>query len=164
MPLLLKLHLYKTSELDYENEWLRDIGDEASRLDQVIIRSHGNKFTADLQICVYDLLRHNVSTREVAPVIETVLHLARKQASHLPCKSTVNNMNIQRLFLSQSQLIDVLPQKEHTTLYTDETSKLGDKYSGYHLSDSEGKMYVLGLRDIVSKSAVDTLSFSGDFA
>jgi len=146
----------RLAELETENQCMQDIAEETEC--NVIVTSLNNKFTAELQMCVYDLLKHNVTTREVAPVIKSVLQLAGKEASHLPCKSTVNNMNIQKLFLSQSQLLDVLPNEEHTTLYTDETTKFGDKYSGYHVSDSEGRMYVLGLRDIATKSAADTLS------
>lgn len=67
-------------------------------------------------------------------------------------------MNVERLILSQQQMAENIPNKENLTIYTDETSKFGAKYSGYHVSDCEGNMYVLGLRQLITKSAKDTLS------
>ena len=37
-------------------------------------------------------------------------------------------------------------------------SRKGAKYMGYEASDSSGKLWVLGIREMASKSAVDTLS------
>jgi hypothetical protein len=42
------------------------------------------------------------------------------------------------------------------TLYSDETSKNGNKYLGMHVSDEEN-IYVLGLRDMSNKSSKTTL-------
>ena len=53
-------------------------------------------------------------------------------------------MNLQRLKLS--------------CLLTDEMSRKGAKYMGYETSDSSGKLWVLGHREMASKSAGDTLS------
>ena len=43
-------------------------------------------------------------------------------------------------------------------LLTDETSRKGAKYMGYEASDSSGKLWVLGIREMASKSVADTLS------
>ena len=43
-------------------------------------------------------------------------------------------------------------------LLTDETSRKGAKYMGYEASDSSGQLWVLGVHEMVSKSAADTLS------
>ena len=67
-------------------------------------------------------------------------------------------MNIQRLVLAKKQLDSTLPEKENTTLYTDETSKGGHRYGGFALSDSDGNYALLGLREMSTKSAQDTLS------
>ena len=40
-------------------------------------------------------------------------------------------------------------------LLSDETSKFDKKYEGIHVSDEEGNIYVLGLRNIASKSGQD---------
>ena len=40
----------------------------------------------------------------------------------------------------------------------DETSKLGKKFEGFHLSDKQGKLWVLGLRNIITKGATDTMT------
>ena len=62
------------------------------------------------------------------------------------------------LSFAQHQWSKELPNKEHTALYTDETTKLGEKYAGYHDSNKEDNMFVLGLRSISTKSANDTLT------
>ncbi len=41
---------------------------------------------------------------------------------------------------------------------TDETSKCGSKYMGYEACDADGKYWVLGMRDITTKSSQDTLN------
>ena len=67
-------------------------------------------------------------------------------------------MNIEQLILSQTQLNEELLKKNNLTLYTDGTTKFGTQISGYHVSDSDGRMYVLGLRQLVTKSGKDTLT------
>ena len=80
-----------------------------------------------------------------------------KSANRTPLVSTIHNMNLQRLALSQKQLSEILLQHEAITLYTDETSKYGNKIEGYHISDKESKFYTLGFRDLVTKGGSDTL-------
>ena len=57
------------------------------------------------------------------------------------------------LFLTLQQ--ELLPKK--TTLCTDETSKLGKTMGAFALTDDEGRNYVLGLRDMPTKSAKHTM-------
>lgn len=71
-------------------------------------------------------------------------------------------MNIERLMLAQKQLSESLPNRENLTIYTDETTKYVTKFGGYHLSDSEGRIYVLGLRQLLTKSGRDTLAVFQD--
>lgn len=71
-------------------------------------------------------------------------------------------MNIERLMLAQKQLSESLPNRENMTIYTDETTKYVTKFGGYHLSDSEGRIYVLGLRQLLTKSGRDTLAVFQD--
>lgn len=69
----------------------------------------------------------------------------------------MKRMNIERLLISQKQIAE-LETEIHTTLYSDETSKFGKKYYGYHISTQEGQFYSLGFRQIVTKSDQDTYS------
>lgn len=89
--------------------------------------------------------------------IEACLKLAGKEPDRLPSPSTVANMNIQRLCLVKKQLQDELPEKKNTTLHTDETSKVGIKYGGFSVRDEEGNYFALGLREMATKSAQNTL-------
>jgi hypothetical protein len=84
----------------------------------------------------------------VPVVISAVLKMAGLKAYKLPCRTTVLNISLQRLYLAQVQLCEVFSEKEDTVLLTDETSKFGSKFMGYEASDSEGNLWVLGLRDI----------------
>ena len=57
--------------------------------------------------------------------------------------------------MSQTQLSEVLQDIKNLIIYTDETTKFGNKFSGYHVSDADGHMYVLGMRELVSKFGKD---------
>ena len=83
--------------------------------------------------------------------IKAVLEMADLSANRLPSTTTVNHMNIQRLILSQKQLAEEVSVEKDTTLETDETSKYGQKYGAYALRTKEGRPYVLGLRDLLTK-------------
>ena len=72
---------------------------------------------------------------------------------------TVNNViyyvsKLKDLFWPKGNLAKICRE----TKTSDETSKFGEKYMGYHFAASEGNMMVLGLREIETKSAKDTLS------
>jgi hypothetical protein len=41
---------------------------------------------------------------------------------------------------------------------SDETSKFGKKFEGFHLSDKQGKLWVLGLRNIITKGETDNMT------
>ena len=66
-------------------------------------------------------------------------------------------MNLQRLGLSQKQIAEVVSVKTNMSIYTDETSKFGKKVTGYHVRDQEGNYFTLGLRELATKSASDTM-------
>ena len=117
-----------------------------------------NKYTTDLRNCVHSLLSHHVATTRVSSVIEAVLKMVGKKANRLPSTTTVNNMNVERGILAQQQVAEELAQEENTTLETDESSKYGKQYGAYALRTSEGSPYVLGLRDLLTKSGHDTLA------
>jgi len=140
-----------------ENDWLRDCiqTNEAGKLS--LFDKDKGTYTPRLQKCVYQLLEHHVSATQMSDVIQSVLSLAGKQADRLPSASTVLNMNIQRLAIAQKQLAEIGREKKHTSLYTDETSKFGTKVGGYHIRDSDGSFYTLGMRELTTKSGKDTL-------
>lgn len=119
-------------------------------------------YSVELKNCIYSLLQLHVSSQICSQVIESVLSLVNIKANKLPSASTVQNMNIERLVLAQKQLSESLPNRENLTIYTDETTKYRTKFGGYHLFDSESRMYVLGLRQLLTKSGRDTLAVFQD--
>ncbi|XP_062580294.1 uncharacterized protein LOC134242222 [Saccostrea cucullata] len=145
-------------EKEEEISAMSELLQEAKENDVIRLFNKKEKtFTPQLHLCVYSLLEHNVPATQIGPTIEACLKLAGKKADHLPCQSTIANMNIQRLSLAKKQLEEMLPEKRNTTLHTDETSKYGLKYGGFSLRDEEGSYFVLGLREMATKSAENTL-------
>ena len=136
-----------------ENNWLREMVQE-----EVTTKFPNGQYTDDMKECVMSLLTHNVPTGQVSAVISAVMKLACRKASDLPSKSTVNDWNVMRLILAQKQIGEILPSQSNLGLLSDETSKFGKKVEGFHASDSDGRLYVLGLREITTKSGQDTLS------
>lgn len=114
-------------------------------------------YNEQTQECVFELVNNNVTKSRVGPVIETVLKIAGTKQNRVPSTSTVNNMNVQRLILAQAQIAEKLTQDDSFCLLSDETSKFGKKYEGFHVSDTNGQLWVLGLRNMVTKSGKDTL-------
>ncbi|XP_053392120.1 uncharacterized protein LOC128554835 [Mercenaria mercenaria] len=140
-------------EHEAENDYLRDIiNDNVNTYDD-----DKKVFTPELQQCVYELLNSNVSFQQVSPVIESVLNMVKIKANRLPSKSTVNNMSIQRLFLSQKHIGEKLTPKPNICVLSDETNKFGSKYEGIHATDEDGNYWVLGVREISTKAGKDVL-------
>ena len=141
-----------------ENEYLRLlINDNAPNI--IKLYDEGKRqYTKETQECVYEVLSHNVTLSHVSPVIKASLALAGLQPDKLPSTSTINNMNIQRLMLSQKHIADELSNKHNTCLLSDETSKFGRKYEGFHVADEDGQVWVMGLRELVTKSGKDMLT------
>ena len=133
-----------------ENEWLRDLVQN-----DVLQTKVGGHFTEEVQTCVYSLLQSHVSTSQIRPVITAVLKLVHHEVTELPSRSTILNMNIQRLSLAQQQLGEEFVSKPNTTLLSDETTKYDTKMEGIHASDADGRLWVLGLRELLTKSASD---------
>ncbi len=138
------------------NEWLESLLEDNS--DVPIYNTEKRSFTPKMTLCVYDLLQSNVATSKIPRVIETVLALVDRKTNRLPSSSTVKNMNIARLICAQKQVGEKLSTEEDTCLMSDETSKFGKKVQGFHLSDSSGSPWILGLRDLQSKSSEHVLS------
>ena len=66
---------------------------------------------------------------------------------------TVDNIALAKIQLCQRQIGDVHASQEKTSLMSDETSKFGEKYNVYIVSDGNQTPYCLGLREMSSKSA-----------
>lgn len=139
--------------LETDNAWLQSLLN-----DQIITFDEEKKtYTPQIQQCVYSLLKHNVSTTKVPLVIEFVLNMMKVKATRLPCKSTVNNLNIQRLSLIQKHLAEEFSNKQNTCILSDEISKFSKIFEGFHAVDSTGRIWVLGLRQMTTKSGQDAM-------
>ena len=140
------------SELRSSIEWMEELLNKPGG--QTLQTKKGHSYSANMKM----LLDNNISASRVGQAIKTVLKLVGIEASDIPSTATVLNYNLERLVLAQRQLGEGLSEKKNTALLTDETSKFGEKYMGYHTADAEGNLWVLGLREMETKSAQDTLS------
>lgn len=86
--------------------------------------------------------------------INCVLSLIGRQANKLP--SWTNEKNEHRKVINFTKTNCRI--RNRNTHHSDETSKFGKKYYGYHISTQEGQFYSLGFRQIVTKSDQDTYS------
>ena len=111
-------------------EWL----EELLKDNRVVKTKEGKAYTPKMMKCVMELLTDNVNACRVG---QAVLKLADMTACHIPSNAIVLNYNVARLVLAQRQLGEDLSREKNTTLLTDETSKFGDKYMGYHTADSQ---------------------------
>lgn len=138
-----------------ENEYLRSLIEDDSKI--IVYDENQRQYSADMQKCIYELLDSNVSVAKIGTVLSACLKLANKEVNRIPAKSTILDMNFQRLVLAQNQIDDKLNKNDSLCLLTDETSKQGKKYMGYEATDGDGSYWVLGLREICTKSSGDTL-------
>ncbi|XP_071149165.1 uncharacterized protein [Mytilus edulis] len=148
----------EVKDLIAERDWLSELVD----INIVTYNEDRKCFTPDLQQCVYGLLNCNVSCSQITPVIQHALQLSNRQANKLPSRSTVNNMNVQRLVLSHRQLSEEFKEKQNTCLLGDETSKYGHKYQGIHSSDADGRIWALGVREMTTKAGQSVLNVLKD--
>ena len=106
-----------------------------------------------------ELLSFNVGMRQVEPVIRSVLrNLTSLEVGDLPSVSTLGNMYAEMKAVACQQLAEVLPIDDGLTLHSDGTSKFGQHYIGYQISSSESSAYSLGLCEMLTGSAEQTLS------
>lgn len=84
-----------------ENDYLRLLIEDNDCKVIQLFEENSKQYSKETQQCVYDLLAHNVTTSKVSPVISIVLQLVRLSANTLPCLTTINSMNVQRLLLCQ---------------------------------------------------------------
>ena len=143
------------ASVDYLQNLLNDSSNNKKHV--IVFDEKSRKYTPELKKCVYEMLQNQVSASKVSCVINTVLKMVDIIPNKLPSRTSVLDMNIQRLYLAHAHIVDVFSKEENTVLLTDETSKFGTKFMGYEACDSDGKYWVLGLRDIETKSANDTL-------
>ena len=96
-------------------------------------------------------------------VIQICFELVGKKPNRdLPSESTVRNINLQRGIISNIQIREELPMQENLTLATDEASHYGRKYATFNITGPDSKLYVLGLRDLLTKGGKDTLDVFKD--
>ena len=159
----------KVSELEHKIQVLADEVDIArherdiilerlSELESNIVHiKSGQKFADGVRQCCIELLSMNVATKQVEPVIRSVLkNIASIDVEALPRQSTLTGMLAEMKCLAYQQISDEICQEENLTLHSDGTSKFGEHYESYQISTEKG-VYSLGLCEMLTGSAELTL-------
>ena len=141
----------KVSELEHKIQVLADEGDIArherdiilerlSELESNIVHTKsGQKFADGVRQCCIELLSMNVATKQVEPVIRSVLkNIASIDVEALPSQSTITGMLAEMKCLAYQQISDEICQEENLTLHSDGTSKFGEHYESYQISTEKG--------------------------
>ncbi|KAK6168594.1 hypothetical protein SNE40_019794 [Patella caerulea] len=146
---------HKNKELEKSVEYLQGLINDT---DEIIVCDPSiNIYSNRLIECVMNLTNLKIATKNVGPVIQEVATLWGKRVNRLPSRQTVDNIVDRKVSMSQKQVSQITAKEKDTTLYTDETRKHGHTYQTYILTDKSQNSYLLGLREMVNKSAQCTL-------
>ena len=105
-------------------------------------------------MAVLELIDYGVSFERIPMVLQSTSKLfGQTIASRVPSERTIREMNHRRLAISHMHLADIMPNKWDTTLLSDETPDRGATYEGFHIADEEGRVFVVGLREMPNKAA-----------
>ena len=91
-----------SSELFEKEEEVEKLKEE---LVEEVTTFSGGRYTEDFRMLIYSLLSKNIAHDKIPSTIEECFRLAGKRPSHVPTAKTVGSMNIERLALSQRQLL-----------------------------------------------------------
>ena len=141
-------------ELSENCDYLQNLLQDNEEL--IIYDNDERRFTPDCTKCVMNLLSYGVASENVGKVIQVVCKLCGRIPNQVPARQTVDNINRQRLAVAHKQLQETFSDAENVTLYTDETSRKGHKYTVYATTTGTATA-VVGVQELVSKSAQDTL-------
>ena len=131
---------------------------ETSVVNVAVPKGSQYEYTPDLRHVVVELVTQGVAYSHVVPVITASLSLVGKTLSHTPSKTTIQRIATDlALAIALKHIEAEYTEKPNTTLATDETSKHGYQYGTFAAHDSEQKCWVLGLREMSSKSSETTL-------
>lgn len=103
-----------------------------------------------------NLTSADISSGVVGKVIKEVSKFVGKSVDRVPSRQTVDSISVQKVAVVQKQLESLVGESD-MTLYTDETSKFRKSYCVFAVTDTAKNTYLLGLREMASKSAKTTL-------
>ncbi len=152
-----ELLVQENSELKKANKELHDSVDLLEAREEespvVCLFEQTKRFTLKTVECIMNLDGLNIANKSIPHAIREVLKLVDKVPNRVPSRQTIDNYARAKGVVSRKQLAEVLPEKEHTTLYTDETRKFGKTYNVYIATDANLDSFLLGLREMSNKSA-----------
>ncbi|XP_062611759.1 uncharacterized protein LOC134273583 [Saccostrea cucullata] len=128
--------------LEQERDYLLNLLDDD--VEMKMFDEDSGSYTPKVRECIMKLTSLNVATRNIPPVIETVLGLANKAANKLPSRQTVDNIVCEKVAIGQKQIGMKLGQKKNLCLYEDETRKKGKTYQTFLASNEEKEVFFLG--------------------
>ena len=153
---------YKEQILNLKEE-VKDLNIEINKLRKSKTHFENNTvsgFKDNFRILTYNLLEQHVGLEHITPVIKAVFQYSTPNYTYdkFPSERSYRRMNLERLKLSQIQIAEDFCKEENTCLYSDETSKKSEKYINFNATTSDKRYYVLGIRDLATKSANETFN------
>ena len=142
-------------ELDPSCQYLETLLHDNEKL--VVFDTDSNSYTPEFRQTVMKLISLNVATCNVNDVINTSLNLVGKHLENCPSRKTVDTIVYEKVAISGAQVGEMLQGGKNTTLYSDETKKIGKTYNTFLITDENKNVYCLGFRDMCNKSSRTTL-------
>ena len=125
---------------------------------------HNGTYSDVVREVCYSLVARGVSTRDVGPTIQKILHkFANQDLERLPKKSVVSNMLVECEQLGKYHAAKTILQGDNNTLHLDGTRKRFNEYSAFQLTTSDGSQGLsLGFVDMPAGSADDYMCATKD--
>ena len=121
--------------LEDGTQYMQDLLADNSEVE--LLHEETQSFTPKVMKCVMNLTNSNIAHHRVGQVIKDVLPLADKVPNRVLSRQTVDNIVSAKSIVAQKQLAANLPEKQHTTLYTNGAQKFGKSYNVYVTTDKD---------------------------
>lgn len=146
-----------SNELETSMHYLEQILEDGHDNTLYLYDEREREYNNEAVKCIMNLTDLRVASQKVGPVIKEVAEQCGKIPNQLPSRTTVDAIVDRKLSVAQKQISQTLPNKDCTTLYTDEIRKYGKTMQSYIVTDENQTSYVIGLRDMFNKSGKCTL-------
>ena len=119
------MHEALSMEIKVAHQERDELADRLQELESsTICTKNGQKYLDGVCQCCFELLSMNVATKQIEPVIRSVLkNVASFEVDALPKPSTLSGMLAEMKCIVYQQISDELSQHDNLTLHSDGTSK-----------------------------------------
>ena len=138
--------------LEDQNTMLHDRLEAFVESEEIVCFENG-KYKDDVRSVYHELLGMGVSASKCESIVRSVLSGFGMSVGRLPKETCAKRMVLECRALACMQLSEVLESGENVTVMSDGTTKYGHHYESFDVSMDDGKVYTMGVRDVVSGSS-----------